>query len=130
MDGHIAGMVPRDIVLFEGSLMFFVEDDQSQVWDRSEDGRAWSDDDLDIAIADPSPLKMALGSTHVRVQDGHRAEAVLKAAARLRCEADFRDQDDRLASEADRFFDGLHVDFGLAATGHAVEQDGRMFLGV
>ena len=65
MDGYIAGMVAWDIVLFEGGFMFFVEDDQSQVWHWSEDCRAWSYDDLDIAIADSSPLKMPFGTTHV-----------------------------------------------------------------
>ena len=130
MDGYIAGMVAWDIVLFEGGFMFFVEDDQSQMRHWSEDCRAWSYDDLDIAVADSSPLKMSLGTTHVRVEDGHRAESVLEAAAGLGSEADFGDQDDRLAAKADRFFDRLHVDLGLTATGHAVEQDGRVLLGV
>ena len=60
------------------------------------------------------------------VQHGHAVEPRAKPGHRLRREADLRHQHDRLPAEAHHFLDRLDVDFGLAAAGHAVNQNRAM----
>ena len=65
---------------------------------------------------------MALGVAQVAVQHGHVVEPRAEPVDRLRREADLRHQHDRLAAEVDHLLDRLDVDLGLAAAGHAVDQ--------
>jgi hypothetical protein len=54
--------------------------------------------------------------------DGHR-EAPLKARDGLRCEPDLRDQAQGLFAPLDHGLDDAQIDLGLAASGHALEQE-------
>jgi len=57
------------------------------------------------------------------VQHGHPRKPRAEPTYRLRREADFRHQHDRLAAEVDHLLDRLDVNLRLAATGYAVDQD-------
>jgi hypothetical protein len=46
-DGGVAGVVARELVLLVGGVVLFVDDDEAEAVERSEDGGAWSDDDAD-----------------------------------------------------------------------------------
>src|SRR4051812_8014682 len=62
----------------------------------------------------------------MRVQYSHPAEARLEAAARLRREADFWHENDRLATILNHFVDRVDIDFGLTAAGDTMQQDRLM----
>ena len=72
---------------------------------------------------------MPLGVAQVAVQDRHLAEAKPKPLDRLRRETDLRHQDNRLTPVADHLRDGLKINLGLAAAGHAVDEDRLVLLG-
>ena len=57
---------------------------------------------------------MTFGIAQVTVQHGHGAEPLAKSLDRLRRQADFRHQHDRLATVPDHFLNRLNVDFRLA----------------
>ena len=69
---------------------------------------------------------MSFGVTQMTVEHGHIGKAALKAANRLRSQADFRDQYDCLAAIADNFANRLNVDFGLAAASDAMQKESAM----
>ncbi len=70
---------------------------------------------------------MTLDSAHVAVQHGNLPEPLYEALARLRRQTDFRHQHDCLSTISQHFVDGLHVDFGLAATGNSMQENRLMF---
>ena len=71
---------------------------------------------------------MAFDGAHVAVQQGDLPKSLHESLARLRRQTDLGHQHDRLATIGDDFVDRLHVDFGLAATGDAMQQDRLLFL--
>src|SRR3546814_6512603 len=71
------------------------------------------------------PRAAALGRTEATVpRDGLAAEARRKAGEHRLGQRDFGEQDERLLARFDRGGDRLHIDFGLARSGNAVEQQG------
>ena len=71
-------------------------------------------------------VEMPLWSAHVGVEDRDTTESIFESASGLRCQTDFRHEDDRLTTETDRPFDRLHVDFGLSTPCHTVQEYRRM----
>ena len=103
--------------------MLLVDDDQAEVGDRGEDGRARADADARLAAAQPPPLVVALAVGEGRVEDRDAvAEAGPEAGDRLRREADLGDEDDRPAPSGQRRLDRGEVDLGLAGAGDAVQE--------
>ena len=101
--------------------MLLVEHDQSQVRRRREDRAAGPDDDFHVAAGNPLPMLVPLDIAHVAVQHGHAVEPGAKPAHGLRRETDFGHEQNRLPAEAHDFLNGLHVDFGFAAAGDAMD---------
>ncbi len=126
--GHVAGVIPRGRLLLERALVLLVQDDQAQVRRWGEDRAAGPDHHRRPARGDPLPVPMPLGVAQMAVQDRHLAETQTKPLDRLRREADLRHQDNRLPPVADHFGDRLNIDLGLAAAGHAVDEDRLVFL--
>ena len=130
-DGAVAGMVARAFLLFVGMLVLFVDDDQAEVIDGSEDGGAGADGDAGAFLADFLPFVVTLAGGEVAVQDGDEgfefagAEAGFETLDGLGREGDFGNKDDRAFAGFQRVRDGLEVDFGFAAAGHAVEEEVR-----
>ena len=103
--------------------MLLVDDDQAEVADRGEDGRARADADAGLAAAQPPPLVVALAGGEGRVEDGEAvAEAGAEAGDRLRGQADLGDEDDRAPAALQRRLDRRQVDLGLARAGDAVQE--------
>ena len=66
-------------------------------------------------------VPLAVGE--MAVQHGDAAKPAAKPANRLRRQADFRHQHDRLPAVTHGFRDGSDVDFRLAAAGDAVQHE-------
>ena len=99
--GDGAGVVAGVALLLVGGVVLLVDDDQAEVADRGEDGRARADADARLAAAQAPPLVVALAGGEGRVEDGEAvAEPGAEAGHRLRREADLGDEDDRAAGRA------------------------------
>ena len=120
-DRHVARVITGRAFLFEAVLVFLVDDDESQLAGRREDGAAGPHHHLNLPVGDASPLATPLNVGQVAVQHGHCAEAAAKSFDGLRSKADFRNQHERFFSLANHFLDGLEIDLGFAAAGHAVQ---------
>ena len=121
--GDRAGVVAGVALLLVGGVVLLVDDDQAEVADRGEDGRARADADARLAAAQPPPLVVALAGGEGRVEDREAvAEAGAEAGHRLRGEADLGDEDDRAPAPLQRRLDRRQVDLGLARAGDAVQQ--------
>ena len=103
--------------------MLLVDDDQADLLERREHGRARADDDVDVAAADPLPLVVALAVGEAAVLDGDAlAERLAEQGGGGRGQGDLRHEHQRAPSGcADRGREP-DVDLGLAAAGHAVQQ--------
>ena len=64
----------------------------------------------------------ALGGVQMAVQHRHVPATAAKCLDRLRREADFRHEDERLLALADDLLDRFEVELGLAAAGDAVQE--------
>ncbi len=105
--------------------MFLVDQDQAQVGQRREHRRARADDHVEPAAAGALPGRAALAERQVRVE---HADAVAEAAAErmddLVRQRDLGHEDEHAPAAGDRGPRRREVDLGLAAAGHAVEQEG------
>ena len=70
---------------------------------RREDRRAHPHDDLHFSRGDALPVAMAIGVGEMAVQHGHLAESLAEPFDRLRREADFGHEHDRLTPSATTF---------------------------
>ena len=116
-------MIARKFPLLERSLVLLIDHDQPEPVQGGEDRAARADHDLSLSLADPPPFDVSFDIGQMAVQNGDRVEPLAKTAHRLRSQADFRDEDDRLFSETDRFGNRLKIDFRFAAAGYAVQKD-------
>ena len=120
---HIAGVVARRAFLFIGGLVFLIDDDQPEVRQWREHGGARTNYDACRTFADAVPLIETLALREVRVQDGdlvvELGKASLEAPHGLRCERDFRDEDEHRFPQIKRGLRGLEIDFGFARAGDA-----------
>ena len=103
--------------------MLFVDDDQAQVLDRGEDGRARSKDDLAFSIDDAAILLIAPTVGEGGIEDGDRIlEEGIEAVGHLVRQGDFRNQD----QDTFPFLEGLlgeaEIDLRLSRSGHAFKQ--------
>ena len=120
----VAGVVARVALVLVGGVVLLVDDDEPEVGQRREDGRARPDADARLARAQARPLVVALAGRQRRVQDGDgvaeaRRRSARRSAASARSPARARSPRARAASVARG---GAQVDLGLARAGHAVQQ--------
>ena len=106
--------------------MLLVDDDEAEVGERQEQGRARADDDARLAARRraPDPLALALGQARMPL-GRPRAEARREAVEELGGQRDLRQEHQRLAPLPQGFGDRLEIDLGLARAGHAFEQGRR-----
>ncbi len=106
--------------------MFLVDNDQTGMWKRREDGRARAQDHLGPTLAGAQPGAGARALGEVGVQHVHvHAQARTQPCHGLRRQADLRHQQQALAARGQGAFDQVDVDLGLAAAGDAVQQERR-----
>ena len=123
---QIARMVPEPLLLLVRGLVLLVDDEDSQLRDGRPDGSSRSHHDTRATLPDALPLGDPFRVRETRMK--HRdvgAEAAPEPAGELRRQRDLRDQRDRAQSPRPRVRDGLQVHPGLAAAGHAMQQEGR-----
>ena len=99
--GEIAALIFGRVFLLVGILVFFIDHDEPEVGEGSEDGGASSDHDPGLALADAMPLVKAFSLREVGVKDGdlvlQGGEAGLEMLDGLWGESDLWDEDeDRL----------------------------------
>ena len=126
-DRDIARVIARRFLLFVGSLVLFIDDDQSEILERREDGAARADHDPRAAGLNLVPFIVPLAFGQMAVQDRDHllrfGEAALESLDRLRRERNFRDEHDGRFSAREGRTDRLQINLRLAAAGHAVEQN-------
>ena len=123
-DGDIPGRVAKPLLLLVGQIVLFVNDDDAGTVELRPHRRAGADDDRGEPFARRPPRRAPLcfRQTGVGGGDGHR-EALLEARDGLRREPDLRDQAQGLFAPLDHGLDDAQIDLGLAAPGHALEQE-------
>ena len=129
-DGDIAGMVARRLFLFVSVLVLLIHNDQTQRIDRRKNRRAGADDNAGASLPDFVPFIMAFAGREMAVQNGYQglhpagAEARLESFDSLRGEGNLGDQDDGALALLQSVGEGLEINFGLAAAGNTVEEEG------
>ena len=68
LGGDVAGVVARVAFVLVGGVVLLVDDDQTEILDRREHGRARADADPRLARAQTPPFLVALGRAQLRVQ--------------------------------------------------------------
>ncbi len=128
--GQVAGVIAEAVLLLQGGVMGFIDDDQAGPCQGREHRRAGADQDARVAFpgGHPGVQALAVGEAGVQYRHRHR-EALAEAAQGLRREADFRHQHQYLLAGGQHRRHGLQVDLGLAAAGDAVEQKRLKALG-
>jgi len=121
-DRDVATVIARDGVLFVAGLVLLVHNDEAQVGQRREDGRAGADDDVALAGAYLLPLHVALAGGEARVHHGDALKAHAEALHRLGGQCDFGQQNNRRTALLQDPADGADVELGLAAVGDAVQE--------
>ena len=88
-------MVARRLFLLVAGVVLLVDDDEAEVVDGREDGRAGADDDAGFAASNAVPLFGALLGRERGVEQGDiGAEGVMQLRGHGGGEADFRDEQD------------------------------------
>ena len=129
--GDVTGVVARVALVLVGRVVLLVDDDQAELLDGREHGRARPDRDPRLADAQPAPLVVALavGERGVQQRDGV-AEAGGEPRHGLRRQRDLGHEHDHALVALERPGRRAEIDLGLARTGHAVQQPrlaGRRF---
>ena len=117
--------VPRRLILFIGGVVFFVEDDQSEIGDGGQHRGAGAEHDARFAAADPPERGAALGGAEPAVEHGDsRAEPGAEEGFVLRGERDLGNEEQGAPAGFESRGDRLEIDLGLPAPGNPVEQEG------
>src|SRR6185369_15786843 len=91
--GYVAAVVARGFLLLVALVVFFVDDDESQVADGGEDAGAGGHDYGRFSGADAAPFLGAFAVVERRMQDGDPfGEALVELAGDGGSQADFGDQ--------------------------------------
>ena len=121
---EIARRIAKPLLLLVRGIVFLIDDDEREIRQRGEYGRASADHDAGLAVVGHPPGVASLGSRESRVQYCESAvKAPLKSIDELRSQRDFRHQHERLAAAGDCSLDRAQIDLGLAAARDSVEQN-------
>jgi hypothetical protein len=122
---EIAGRVAETpLVLLEGCIVLLVDDDQPEVRNRGEHGRARAEHDAGVAAEGIAPGEEPLVIGQGRMQHRHRRlEARAKTLEKLRRQSDLRHEQQRAPAGAQHLLDEPQVDLGLAAAGDPVQHE-------
>src|SRR5438128_1882895 len=118
-------MITRRFFLFVSRLVFFIDNDESEVLERREDSAARADNDPRASGMDLVPFIVALAFGQMAVQNGnyfvHFGKPALESLHRLGRERNFRDENNRAFIALERSPNRLQIDFGFAAASNAME---------
>ena len=126
-DRDVARVIARRFLLFVSGFVFFIDNDQSKIFQRRENGTAGADDNAGVAGMDFVPFIVAFAFREMTMQNRNHilcfGETALEAFDRLRRQGNFRNEDDRAATAFERRSDSLKINFSFSATGYAVQQN-------
>ena len=118
------------LYLLVGPLVFFVDDDEPQVFQRRKQRAPRPDHHVVTAFSHVPPLVELLPRGHSTVQQGGPSgEPRIDTLQRLGGKGDFRHQEQGPFSVAHHTVDGPQVDFCLAAAGYTVQQEAPGLMG-
>src|ERR1700690_4139944 len=116
IDGRVAPIVTRRFFLLVSVLLLFIDDDEPEIFERSENGGARPNHNFRFAIAHAPPLAGAFDIRQSAVEHGDGgSEARADEAADPESERDFRDEHDCGFASGKRRFDGPEIDLRFAA---------------
>lgn len=131
-NGEVAGVVLGWVFLLVSWFVFFIDNDESEIGKRGEDGRASSDNDTCFSGPDTVPFVEAFALGKVGVKNGnfidHFREAGFEALDGLGGEGDFGNKNNDILAEVECLLGGLKIDFGFSRSCDAVEKDGVWWL--
>ena len=126
-NGEVAGVVLGWVFLLVSWFVFFIDNDESEIGKRGEDGRASSDNDACFSGPDTVPFVEAFALGKVGVKNGnfidHFREAGFEALDGLGGEGDFANKNNDILAEVECLLGGLKIDFGFSRSCDAVEKD-------
>ena len=116
----------RIIGLFVGRFLFFVDDDEAEVFDGAEHGGPERRRRCALLLCG-SGATLHCAARRLSGGGGWRSyyKSAMEALDRLRGEGNFWNEHEGTLVHREGFLDGLQIDFGLAASGDAVEKMGR-----
>jgi hypothetical protein len=122
-DRHVASVVAWDLFLLVGTVVLFVDDDESNPLQGREHRGSRADHDVHVAAADAVPLIVALAVGEAAVLDSDAvAEGVAEERGDRRRQRDFRHEHQHAAAGVASRRREAEVDFGFAAAGDAVQK--------
>src|SRR6267378_537666 len=121
----VSRRVAQAFLLLERGVVLLVDHDQRQFRQRREHGEACAEHDAGAAARGIQP---GAGARHilqaaVQQRQPRFGEGLAKDRLELGCQADLRDQDQRLAASRKNSGNEVQVHLGLSAAGHAVQQE-------
>ena len=126
-DRYVARVIARRFFLLVSRLVFFIDNDESELLQWGKDRAARTDHDPRASGMDLVPFIVALAFGQMTVQNGNDFVQLGKTAFEaLDClggERNFRDENDRTFAALERSPDRLQIDFGFATAGDAVQQN-------
>ena len=125
--GRVAPGVAQPLVLLVRWVVLLVDDDKPELRHWRQYSQPCAEDNSRFAARGSQPPRSTRRGFEPAVQNADGGIGKRRAESRfeLRGQADFRYQDQRLPSLRERFGDQVQVDFSLAASGHAVQQEWR-----
>lgn len=122
--GKAEGGITGRIILVVGAFVGFVDNDETEVANRGEKGRAGADDDGGFGgMEDFKPCLAAFSGGLVGVDEmDARAESLLEDVDELGSEGDFGDEEDSGLLRFKALSGHFEVDIGFTATSYASEQ--------
>ena len=126
-NSHVPRVIPWRFFLLISVFVFFIDNDESQAFERREDGTARPDGDPRPAGMNFVPFIVALAFGQMAVQHGDRVlrfgKTAFETLHRLGRKRNFRDENNRTASPFERGTNCLQINFSLPTAGNAMEQD-------
>ena len=120
---HVARLIGDALLLLVARVVLFIDDDQAEIGEGEEEGRAGADHELRLVLGHGAPDAAAQGGRDARMPLGRaRAETLLAAVDELTGECDLGHEHEHLPAARERRRDRLEIDFGLARAGDPVEQ--------
>ena len=127
-NANIARRITHAVLLFERWIMLFINDDQAEPRHGREDRQPGTENDARLAGKSRSPVALTgcLGQFAMQGNDTGLGKARPDPTLQLWRQVDFRDQQQGLPTSRQSLLDQPKINFGFAATGHAMQQmDGK-----
>ena len=120
---HVPGVIPGRILRLIAALLLLVQNNQSQVPQRRENGGAGAQNHLDLPPPDPLPLVIPLRHTQAAVEHGGPVSEIGEELPHhLRRQRDLRHQHHDISAPGQHLLHQPQIDLGLSAAGDALKQ--------